>query len=161
MGDAVGGGNIDADGGPGRKPATASPCCRCTTYRRALVKLLDGFRVKPGMVRVDPGRNMLLIQGTGPERRTAVETVLSFDVDWMRGQSVGYFPVHNSTPEPIIAELEKIMDSGEGGLSQKHDQVPADGADERHSRRHRKPDLLRAAETWIKRLDKSDTRRRH
>ena len=36
----------------------------------------------------------------------------------MRGQSVGIFPVHNSTPEPIISEIEKIMDSGEGGLSQ-------------------------------------------
>src|SRR5262249_42930080 len=44
--------------------------------------------------------------------------VLSFDVDWMRGQSVGIYPVRNTTPEPVIAELEKIMDAGEGGLSQ-------------------------------------------
>ena len=44
--------------------------------------------------------------------------MLSFDADWMRGQSVGIYPVRNATPEPIIAELERIMDTGEGGLSQ-------------------------------------------
>ena len=65
-----------------------------------------------------PARNLLLIQGTGAERRTAVETALSFDVDWLRGQSVGIYPVVNSGPEPVIAELEKIVDSGENGLSQ-------------------------------------------
>ena len=47
-----------------------------------------------------------------------IETVLSFDADWMQGQSVGIFPVRNSTPDPIITELEKIVDSGEGGLGQ-------------------------------------------
>ncbi|WP_258316949.1 hypothetical protein, partial [Escherichia coli] len=55
---------------------------------------------------------------TGAERRTAVDTVLSFDVDWMRGQSVGIFPISSGSPAPVIAELEKIVDSGENGLSQ-------------------------------------------
>ena len=59
-----------------------------------------------------------MIQGNGADRRSAVETCSDLDVDWMRGQSVGIFPIHNSTPEPIITELEKIMDSGEGGLGQ-------------------------------------------
>ena len=36
----------------------------------------------------------------------------------MRGQSVGIYPVRNSTPDPVISELERIMDTGEGGLSQ-------------------------------------------
>jgi general secretion pathway protein D len=36
----------------------------------------------------------------------------------MRGQSVGIFPVRNSSPEPVISEIEKIMDSGDGGISQ-------------------------------------------
>jgi general secretion pathway protein D len=59
----------------------------------------------------------MLVIGNGVERRTAVETILSFDEDWMRGQSVGIFPVHNSTPEPMIAELEKILDSGKRALA--------------------------------------------
>ena len=85
---------------------------------QAMLKLLDGFGVKPSTMRVDSARNILLIQGSGNDRRSAIDTILSFDGDWMRGQSVGVFPVHDSTPEPIIAELEKIMDSGEAGLSQ-------------------------------------------
>ena len=71
---------------------------------------------------------MIIIQGSGAERRTAIDTVLSFDADWMRGQSVGIYPVRNSAPEPIIAELEKIMDAGEGGLEPEPGQVPADRA---------------------------------
>src|ERR1700744_6144736 len=79
---------------------------------------MDSFSTKAGPVRADATRNMLLIQGSGPERRSAVDTALSFDVDWMRGQSVGIFPVSSGPPAPIIAELEKIVDSGENGLSQ-------------------------------------------
>ena len=79
---------------------------------------MDSFATKAGTVRADTSRNLLLIQGTGAERRTAVDTALSFDVDWMRGQSVGIFPITSGPPEPIIAELEKIVDSGENGLSQ-------------------------------------------
>ena len=51
----------------------------------------------------------------GAERRSAIDTVMSFDVDWMRGQSVGIYPIQNGSPESIIVELEKIMDSGEAG----------------------------------------------
>jgi general secretion pathway protein D len=85
--------------------------------------------------------------------------VIGFDADWMRGQSVGIFPVQNSNPEPIIAELEKIMDAGEGGLSQnvvkfqKIDRMNAVLAVTR------KPDILRTVETWVRRLDKADTAR--
>ena len=76
-----------------------------------LIKLLDSFATKPGTCAPTAARNMLIVQGTGPERQNAIDTVLSFDADWMRGQSVGIYPVRNSTPEPIITELEKIMDA--------------------------------------------------
>src|SRR5262249_12865532 len=74
-----------------------------------VMKLLDSFATKPGMVRADPSRNMIVIQGNGAERKAAIDTVLTFDQDWMRGQSVGIYPVPNSMPEPVIAELQKIM----------------------------------------------------
>jgi general secretion pathway protein D len=102
---------------------------------------------------------MLLIQGTGAERRTAVDTALSFDVDWMRGQSVGIFPISSGPPAPIISELEKIVDSGENGLSQnviKFEPVARLNAIMVVSKR---PEMLRTAATWIKRLDRADTAR--
>jgi len=124
---------------------------------QAILKLLDGFGVKPNSVRVDNARNLIIIQGTGPERRAAVETMLSFDGDWMRGQSVGVFPIHNSTPDPIVAELEKIMDAGEGGLTQNMIKFQSVARLNAILVVTRKPEYLKTVATWIKRLDDSDT----
>src|SRR5215208_5420497 len=83
-------------------------------------------------------------------------TILSFDADWMRGQSVGVYPIRNSTPEPIISELEKIMDIGEGGLSQNVVKLQPIGRQNAILVVTRKPALLRVVSTWISRLDSSD-----
>ena len=82
---------------------------------------------------------------------------MSFDADWMRGQSVGIYPVRNSTPEPIISELERIMDSGEGGLSQSLVKLQPIARLNAIMVISSKPALLKTAATWITRLDKSDT----
>src|SRR5258707_10030391 len=120
---------------------------------------MDSFATKAGMVRADTTRNLLLIQGSGAERRTAVDTALSFDLDWMRRQSVGIFPIANSARKAVIAELEKIVDSGENGLSAnliKFQPVARLNAIMVVSK---KPALLHTAATWIKRLDHADTAR--
>jgi general secretion pathway protein D len=124
---------------------------------QAILKLLDGFGIKPNAVRVDNARNLILVQGSGTDRRAAVETVLSFDGDWMRGQSVGVFPLHNSTPEPVIGEIEKIMDAGQGGLTQNMVKFQAISRLNAILVVSRKPAYLKTAATWISRLDGSDT----
>lgn len=126
---------------------------------QTLLKLVDSFVTKPGMVRADGGRNLILIQGSGTERRNAVNLVLSFDADWMRGQSVGIFPVQYSNPEPIIAELEKIVDAGEGGVGHGVVKFQPIGRMNAVLAVTRKPEVLRQIETWIQRLDNIDTGR--
>jgi general secretion pathway protein D len=121
-----------------------------------ITKLLENFATKQGAMRVDTARNMLIIQGTGPERRAAVETVLNFDTDWMRGQTVGIFPVRHSTPEPIISEIEKIMDIGEGGLNQNLIKLQPIARQNAILVSTSKPALLKTAQNWIKRLDNSE-----
>ena len=121
-----------------------------------VTKLLENFAIKQGAVRVDTARNMVIIQGSGPERRTAVETVLTFDTDWMRGQTVGIFPVRHSAPEPIITEIEKIMDTGDGGLSHNLVKLQPIGRLNAILVVTQKPALLKTAETWIRRLDNSE-----
>ena len=155
-GDAIGTGNIDL---AGRTEAGFGVTVVPLRYVSAatLVKLLDGFAVKQGAVRVDSTRNLVLIQGAGTERRSATETVMSFDADWMRGQSVGIYPVRNSTPEPIITELERIMDLGEGGMSQSLVKLQPVGRMNAIMVVTSRPNLLRTAAMWINRLDKSDT----
>jgi general secretion pathway protein D len=122
-----------------------------------LAKLLEGFATRPGAIRTDPSGKLLLVVGTGTERESALETVRSFDVDWLRGQSVGMYPVQNSTPEPIVGELEKIMDSGDSGLG--HGLVKFQPVARLNSILvvASKPELLRVASRWIARLDEPST----
>ena len=124
---------------------------------QTVFKLLDAFGVKANTVRPDVGRNTLIITGSGSDRGAAIDTILSFDADWMRGQSVGIFPVRNSTPEPVISEIEKIMDSGEGGLSQSVIKFQPIGRLNSILVVSQKPEYLKRAGVWIARLDKSDT----
>src|SRR5216684_946020 len=159
LGDAVGGGRVDAAASSPEPGYGVSVVPLQYVSAQTLLKLMDSFATKAGMVRADTTRNLLLIQGSGAERRTAVDTALSFDLDWMRGQSVGIFPISSGGPAPIIAELEKIVDSGENGLSQnviKFQPVTRLNAILVVSK---KPALLHTAATWIKRLDHADTAR--
>ena len=121
-----------------------------------LTKLLENFASKPGMVRADTTRNLLIVQGNGADRQSAIRTALSFDADWMRGQSVGIYPVSNSMPEPVIAELEKIIDAGEGGIGQNIIKLQPIARQNAILVVTRKPELLNRVSTWIERLDKSD-----
>src|SRR3979409_1034320 len=124
---------------------------------QTMFKLLDTFGVKASSLRPDSGRNSLIITGSGSDRAAAIDTILSFDADWMKGKSVGIFPVRNNSPEPLITELEKIMDSGEGGLSQSVVKFQAIGRLNSILVVSQKPEYLKRAGTWIARLDKSAT----
>src|SRR3979409_1140011 len=124
---------------------------------QTMFKLLDTFGVKASSLRPDSGRNSLIITGSGTDRAAAIDTILSFDADWMRGQSVGIFPVQNSSPEPLMAELEKIMDSGDGGLSQNVIKFQAIARLNAILVVSQKPEYLKRAASLIARLDRSDT----
>ena len=159
LGDAVGAGRVDTASGSPEPGFGVSVVPLQYVSAQTLLKLMDSFATKAGTVRADVSRNLLLIQGTGAERRTAVDTAMSFDVDWMRGQSVGIFPISSGSPVPMIAELEKIVDSGENGLSQnviKFQPIARLNAIMVVSKR---PEMLHTAATWIKRLDRDDTAR--
>ena len=157
LGEAIGAGNVDSD--PGRtEPGYGVSVVPLQHISAATVmKLVDSFATKPGAIRVDAARNILLIQGSGPERRAAIETVLSFDGAWLRGQSVAIYPVRNGTPEPIITEIEKIMDAGEGGLGQNLIKLQPISRMNSILVVSRKPEALKTAATWIARLDSGDT----
>ncbi|WFU77004.1 type II secretion system secretin GspD [Bradyrhizobium sp. CB2312] len=126
---------------------------------QTVIKLVDSFATKQGMIRADTSRNLIMIQGTGSERRNAVDLVLSFDADFLKGQSVGIFPVQNSNPGPIIVELEKIVDSGEGGMTQNLIKFQSIARMNAVLAVTRKPELLQRVETWVRRLDTTNTGR--
>jgi general secretion pathway protein D len=152
----------DGGGGPVDRGATADPGYGVSVIPLQYVsganisRLLEGFATRPGAIRTDPSGQILIVVGSGAERQSAIETVRSFDVDWMHGQSVGLYPVRSSEPEPIVAALEKIMDSGEGGMG--HGLVKFQPIAHRNAILvvSARPDLLRVAQRWIERLDSPD-----
>jgi general secretion pathway protein D len=104
----MGGVNVGRDAGNGGYGITALPLEHISAD--ALSKILDGFGAPPNSVRVDPERNLLVVRGTSSERQQVIDTALAFDVDWMRSQNVGIFPVRYSSPEAVISDLNKVMD---------------------------------------------------
>jgi len=159
LGDAVGAGRVDTVSGSPEPGFGVSVVPLHYVSAQTLLKLMDSFATKAGSIRADAARNLILIQGTGPERRTAVDTALSFDVDWMRGQSVGIFPIQSGSPAPIIAELEKIVDSGESGLSQNVIKFMPIARLNAVMVVTKKPEMLHSTAAWIKRLDRNDATR--
>jgi general secretion pathway protein D len=153
-GEAIGSGPVDNNPQPGYG-ITVVPLRFMSV--QTVMKLLDSFANKPGMLRADQSRNLLLVQGNGAERRAAVETIASFDVDWMRGQSVGIYPLKNASLEAVILELDKILEAGEGGAQQNLIKFQPISRLNAILVVTRKADLLRTAGGWITRLDRADT----
>ena len=156
IGEALGNGEVDtAEAGSPR--ATASPFCRCR-FVSAQTVLQRGrqFRDKPGQARVEPSRNLLLVQGTSTERQSAIDAALALDVDWMKNQAVGVFPVRNSSPDTIINELQNVFDSSKEGAATnivRFQPMARMNAVLAIAQNAKKIDEVGA---WIRRLDKAD-----
>jgi general secretion pathway protein D len=114
----------------------------------SLIKILDGFGARPGSVRIDSGRNLLIVQGTTEERQALIDTALAFDVDWMRHQSVGMFPVQNAMPDVLIKELGKVVDPAVVRLQPVGQNTILAVS--------KSPKTIREVSTWVSRLDRLD-----
>jgi len=77
LGEAVGAGRVDAAASSPEPGYGVSVVPLQHVSAQTLLKLMDSFATKAGMVRADTTRNLLLIQGSGAERHTAVDTALS------------------------------------------------------------------------------------
>ncbi len=112
---------------------------------------------RPEDLRLDEGRNILIVAADGVERQYVVDTLLALDVDWMAGRSVGLFPLKRSTPEAVIPELEAVLlpprAAGEEPLIRllpvkRLNAVLAIAND---------PQQIVRVETWVSRLDRGNT----
>lgn len=106
---AVGETNVGAGAGTPGYGISALPLQNVSA--ETLSKILDGFGAPAGAVRLEPKRNLLIVRGTTEERQWVLDTAQAFDVDWMRNQTVGIFPIKRSTPDAVINELSQIADT--------------------------------------------------
>src|SRR5262245_32204929 len=122
----------------------------------AVAKTAENFLARPGALKIDPARNLVLIQGTTAERQAALDVVSAFDVEWMRNQSVGVYPLKSTSPENMIRELERVFESGEGGLGQGVVRFQPVSRMNAVLVVAKNPKFLEQATRWVQRLDRSD-----
>jgi general secretion pathway protein D len=119
-------------------------------------KILEPMVPQGSVVRADTLRNLLVVAGSGPEMGNIVDTVRTFDVDWMSGLSVGFFTLEYAKANDVATQLEKLL-SDEAGSSFKglFRFVPVESANsllvvspqERY---------LQQVRGWIERLDSAE-----
>jgi general secretion pathway protein D len=106
---------------------------------------------------IDATRNLVLVSGTADELSSVQDLVDLFDVDWLKGMSVGLYPLDFVDAKTMESELISVL----GGLSAKPELgvlggvlrlVPIDRLNSLLVVSSTIP-ALREAETWIRRLD--------
>lgn len=76
-------------------------------------KVLAPYVRQGAIVNADNARNLIVLAGSSVEMRNYLETIELFDVDWLRGMSIGMFPLERVEVKTVLPDLEKIF--GEGG----------------------------------------------
>lgn len=119
-------------------------------------KVLQPFAPEGGIIRVDEGRNTLLLAGTSQEISTLLNVVKTFDVDWLAGMSFGLYPLNYVDAKTLVGELEDVFTGGKSPLAGVVRFVPL-------TRLNAvmvvtpQPKYLQDAAAWIKRLDLGST----
>ena len=72
-------------------------------------KLLKPFVRADAVLLADPARNLLVLAGTPQELANDQSMVRTFDVDWLRGMSVGVFNLQYATVNELMPKLDSMF----------------------------------------------------
>ena len=77
-------------------------------------KLLKPFARENAFLLVDPARNVLSLAGTPDELTNYQDTIDTFDVDWLKGMSIGVYGLQRASVAELMPQLQKLFgpDSG-------------------------------------------------
>jgi general secretion pathway protein D len=76
---------------------------------REMARILEPFVKDATAIRPDDLRNLLVLSGTERELKHLLNTIDTFDVDWMSGMSVGLFTLQSADVKTVGQELDKII----------------------------------------------------
>ena len=77
-------------------------------------KLLKPFVRDNAFLLVDPARNVLSIAGTADELANYQDTIDTFDVDWLKGMSIGVYGLQHASVGELMPQLQKLFGPGSG-----------------------------------------------
>lgn len=121
-------------------------------------KILEPFITEGNDLRIDKKRNLVIVSGTQQEIDLIQDTINIFDVDWLRGMSVGLYPLDYVDPKTLKTELDSIIGAvdGEEGGELLGGLVRTVAIERLHSILliSSTPAALREVEIWVHRLDR-------
>ncbi|HVF35687.1 MAG TPA: type II secretion system secretin GspD [Candidatus Saccharimonadia bacterium] len=117
-------------------------------------KILTPYVRQGAIISADNTRGMIVLAGNASELANYIETIEVFDVNWLKGMSVGIFPLERVDAKEIVPELDKIFGEGAGTpLAGMFRFLPI----ERMNAVlviTQQPEYLAEAEKWLARLDR-------
>ncbi|WP_266180490.1 type II secretion system secretin GspD [Dyella humicola] len=72
-------------------------------------KLIKPFARADSVLLVDSSRNLIVLSGTPQELENYQRTVQTFDVDWLRGMSVGVFSLQRANVSELMPQLDQMF----------------------------------------------------
>lgn len=116
-------------------------------------KLLKPYAKADAVVSADNARNMIVMAGTASELANYQRSIEVFDVDWLKGMSVGVYSLRNMEVAKMMPELDKIFGAtGESPLAGMFRFIPMETTNSVVVITAQ-PEYLKQAETWLYRLD--------
>jgi len=116
-------------------------------------KLLKPYAKADAIVSADAARNMIIMAGTAAELANYQRTIDVFDVDWLKGMSIGVYNLRNTDVTKVQPELDKVFgEAGQSPLAGMFRFIPMDTTNSIIVITSQ-PDYLKQAEQWLYRLD--------
>ena len=72
------------------------------------------FLPEGGVVRADVLLNLLILAGTPQELANVQSTIDTFDVNWLKGMSIGMFRLRNVESQAMATNLNQLLGEGSG-----------------------------------------------
>jgi len=118
-------------------------------------KLLQPMMPKNAVISADEASNVLMLGGTRPQIESLLSTVEAFDVDRMRGMSIGLFPLQVAQAGVVTKELETVFGADQKAGAQRAGGVRFTPVERLNAvlAVSSQPALLDRAANWISRLD--------
>ncbi len=117
-------------------------------------KLLQPYAREGAILKADNARSLIVLAGTRRELENYLTTVEVFDVDWIKGMSIGLITLEEAEAKALVPELDQIFGEASGSpLAGMFRFLPIERLNAilviTPQRRY-----LNEAERWIERLDK-------